>query len=336
MVGMERYDWQTELARSIRDVPALYKYLGRTEAPNEAMLRVAASYPLFVPLPYAAKIDPNDPDDPLLRQILPSACELDEVAGFTVDPLGEFNAARESRTLQKYAGRALILTTDSCAVHCRFCFRRHFPGENEEVPPCDHGGESRRRSRLVGIREDPAIEEVILSGGDPLMLPDEELSQYAEDIYAIPHVRRLRIHTRLPVLIPGRITNDLVDLLRPGKHHASYLVVHVNHPREVDTAFQERIGSLIDAGIPVLSQTVLLQGVNADAGVLAGLFRKLANIRIIPYYLHQLDKVAGTAHFEVADEHARALIGEIATLLPGYAVPRLVRELPDCGSKFFL
>jgi len=288
----------------------------------------AAGFPLLVPRPYLARIMPGDPADPLLAQVFPRSKELVDVPGFRADPLAEANSPQPG-LLAKYRGRSLIVTTGACAVHCRFCFRRHFPYLSAAETPDDP------EPVLAPIAADASIHEVILSGGDPLVLPDDQLAQLARRISHIPQIRRLRIHTRCPIVIPSRVNDDLLGLLR-GTRLAPILVVHVNHPREIDTDVAAALGRLVDAGVPVLSQSVLLRGVNDHADVLEALCGRLADLRVMPYYLHQLDRVAGAAHFEVPDSAGRELVAALRRRLPGYAVPRYVRETPGGPCKQLL
>ena len=325
-VAAHRTDWQSVLANSVRSPAELCRLLELDPALATEAERAADGFPLFAPRPYLTRIRPGDPTDPLLLQILPRAAETVPTPGFDPDPLGEVDALCGPSLLRKYQGRVLMVTTGRCAVHCRFCFRRHFPFK--ELAPAEAGwGPSLRE-----IAADHSIREVILSGGDPLVLPDRVLARLTDQLAAIPHLRRLRVHSRLPVVIPQRITGDLISWLR-GSRLSPILVVHVNHPAEIDQEVARSFARLIDAGIPVLNQSVLLRGVNDRADVLAELCERLANLRVIPYYLHQLDPVAGAAHFRVSPETGTALIAELHAQLPGYAVPRYVRETQGGSSK---
>lgn len=262
---------------------------------------------------------PGDPADPLLRQVLPLADELADVAGYTRDPVGDRMASPVPGLLQKYSGRALLVTTGACAVHCRYCFRRHFP--YSEAPH----SLAQWQPALDQIARDPTIHEVILSGGDPLMLTDGQLARLVEQIAAIPSVRRLRVHTRLPIMIPERVTPDLLQLLQDSRL-APLVVVHANHPRELDYDVAHAIAALVRAGIPVLNQSVLLRGINDDLATLVELSERLVDLRVMPYYLHQMDRVAGGAHMAVPESQGRDLVARMRRQLPGYAIPRYVRE----------
>ena len=294
----------------------------RLELPQDLIppARAAAQgFPLFAPLGYVARMKRGDTDDPLLRQVLPLGMELESSTGFTADPVGDLAAAPTPGLLHKYQGRVLLVTTGACAVHCRYCFRRHFPYAEGPRSPAEW------EPALRLIAADESVEEVILSGGDPLTLVDSQLAELAEKIAAIPHVQRLRIHTRLPIMIPERVTDELLAWLR-GTRLAPWMVVHANHANELDEEVAAALARMIDAGIPVLNQAVLLRGVNDNIEALVALSRRLVNLRVTPYYLHQLDRVQGAAHFETPLERGLALIAALHARLPGYAVPRYVQE----------
>jgi EF-P beta-lysylation protein EpmB len=322
-------DWQRELAHAVRDPAELCRLAGLPSRAAEAAMQAANGLPILVPRPYLARIRPGDADDPLLLQVLPRMAELDQTPGFTPDPLGENAALCGPGLLWKYQNRILILATPLCAVHCRFCFRRHFP--------FDKSPESQLKwDKLFPlIRAEPSIHELILSGGDPLMLPDEQLSQFVAKFAQISHLQRLRIHTRMPIVIPQRVCNELISWIL-GTRLSTIMVVHVNHPSEIDAQAAAALGRLVDAGIPVLSQGVLLAGINDNLEVLAELYERLADLRVMPYYLHQLDPVAGAAHFEVPISKGKALIAGLRARLPGYAVPRYVRETRGGVAKEIL
>lgn len=322
-------DWQAVLASAITDPAELCRLLDLPPSWAAGAGRATGEFPLLVPRTYAARIRPGDPTDPLLLQVLPRKEELEEAPQFTKDPLGEAEATRTPGLLAKYQNRLLMVTTGACPVHCRFCFRRHFP--YADLP----GLTTRWEAAAARIAADPSIHEVILSGGDPISTKDGALTHLIERLAAIPHLRRLRVHSRFPVLIPQRVTPGLLAALRSTRLTAT-VVVHVNHPAEIDAAVAEALGRLVDAGIPVLSQSVLLRGVNDRVEILAELCERLVDLRVMPYYLHQLDRVAGTAHFEVPETTGRGLIAELRKRLPGYAVPRYVRETPHDPSKVVL
>jgi EF-P beta-lysylation protein EpmB len=309
---------------AIRDADELRRVLG---LPDDCLAaRAPDSFPLFVPRGYAARMRPGDRNDPLLLQVLPLAEELDDVPGFVADPVDDRQATRAAGLLHKYQGRVLLVTTGACAVHCRYCFRRHFPYSDapHSLAEWEPG--------LAQIAADASIEEVILSGGDPLMLVDDWLRRLAHRFAEISHVRRLRVHTRLPIVVPERVDSELLDWLC-GTRLLPVVVVHANHPAEIGAEVADALTRLVDAGVTVLNQSVLLRRVNDDAEVLAELSRRLVELRVMPYYLHQLDRVSGAAHFEVPIETGLRLMAELRKRLPGYAVPRYVRETPGGEHK---
>jgi len=267
---------------------------------------------------------PGDPNDPLLAQVLPLASEEEPVAGFEADPVNEMEASRDHGILKKYRGRALMITTGACAVHCRYCFRRHFPY-------AEHSALRHWRNALKTLRDLPDVDELILSGGDPLTLSDARLAQLLAEAQRLPQLQRLRIHTRLPVVLPHRITGALARLLS-ASHLQTVLVIHANHPREVTPELGEALQKLAAGRVILLNQSVLLKSINDDADTLAVLSDTLLRIGVMPYYLHLLDPVAGAARFEVRLADAQRLLEELRLRLPGYLVPRMVREVP--GEPF--
>jgi len=318
--------WQQELRAAVRTAGELAALL---DLPREIALGAepaAADFPLLVPRGYLAKIEAGNLHDPLLRQVLPVAAEREQKPGFTVDAVGDAAASLTPGLLQKYPGRALLVTTSACPVHCRYCFRRHYPYAESSAGP------SRWSDALTAIAADPTLHEIILSGGDPLMLADETIGLLIQRVAMIPHVRRLRVHTRMPILVPQRVTAEFIELFQ-GIRPATFVVVHANHPRELCPSVMAALGRMVDAGIPVLNQAVLLRGVNDDADTLTRLCERLIDHRVVPYYLHQLDRVQGSAHFEVPVEHGRQLIAQLRRQLPGYAVPQFVQEIAGQASK---
>jgi EF-P beta-lysylation protein EpmB len=309
------------LKSAIRDPLVLCRRLQLPDAYHEAARRAADDFSVFVPPGYLERIEPANAHDPLLRQVLPLAEEGHNPPGYRRDPVGDLAAQLAPGLLGKYAGRVLMVATGSCAVHCRYCFRRHFP--YSAGPRSTDAWEP----ALAAIAADPSIREIILSGGDPLMLVDDLLAQLSARLAAIPHVRRLRVHTRLPIMIPERVNDELLAWLS-GTRLAPVMVVHANHPAEIDRHVAAALRRLVGAGMPVLNQAVLLRGVNDRADALAELCERLIELGVMPYYLHQLDRVAGAAHFEVPEETGLALMAELRRRLPGYAVPRYVREQP--------
>ncbi|MGI9470822.1 MAG: EF-P beta-lysylation protein EpmB [Rubripirellula sp.] len=326
-------DWQTAMKRAIRSPRELRQILGledplpippgteRSEPP-----KYEQDFGTFVPLEFLSLMRHGDPADPLLRQVLSVPAEGQSASGFTADPVGDLQALASHGVLHKYHGRALVLTTGACGVHCRYCFRREFPYQSTSSRSDDW------RPSLDYLRENEDVEEVILSGGDPLTTTDGKLSELLTSIEAIDHVRRLRIHSRMPVVIPQRVTPELIERLAKSRL-AVWMVIHANHPRELSANVLAGLGRLVDAGIPVLNQAVLLRGVNDEANALIELCRTLVNHRVQPYYLHQLDRVQGAAHFEVSVERGQQLISKLRDVLPGYAVPQYVVEEAGSPSK---
>jgi EF-P beta-lysylation protein EpmB len=315
--------WQRELADAIRDPAELWALLGLAPA---ALPAAASRFPLLVPRPFAARMRPGDPRDPLLLQVLPVGAEDAEVAGWSADPLHEADALAGPGLVRKYRGRGLLLLTGGCAVNCRYCFRREFPYAAS--------GATRRgvAGGVEAIAADETISEVILSGGDPLLLDDTLLADLVGRLERIPHVRRLRIHTRLPVVLPSRVTATLVGLLADSRL-TRVVVIHANHPAELDDAVAAAIRALAATPAMILNQAVLLAGVNDSAATLAALSERLVELGVAPYYLHLLDRVRGAAHFDVPESRAVDLHRRLRDSLPGYAVPRLVREVPGELAK---
>jgi L-lysine 2,3-aminomutase len=322
--------WQAEMADAITSPEELVAALGLDGSLVAAAHAAGgAGFRLRVPRSYVARMRLGDAGDPLLRQVLPVESELRDVADYVTDPLGEHAAMRAPGLLQKYRGRALLITTSACAVHCRYCFRREFPySEQTSDAP-------RWSAALSEIAQDSALEEVILSGGDPLSLSDGRLKSLTDALSRIPHVRRLRVHTRQPVVLPSRVDDGLVEWLRALRLPMVF-VLHVNHPNEIDSEVSSACQRLRASGVTLLNQSVLLRGVNDNVDVLVELSRRLFDAGVLPYYLHVLDRVRGAAHFALPDAEARALAGELASRLSGYLVPRLVRELYGAPAKVTL
>lgn len=306
---------------------ALLAALGLDPALLPAARAANELFPLRVTPSFLSRIRPGDPHDPLLRQILPLGAELEEQPGYSSDPLEENAARRAPGLLQKYSGRALLITTAACAIHCRYCFRREFPYAEQTS---DDAG--RWAAALMTIAADPSLEEVILSGGDPLSLSDARLAQLTDALAAMPHIRRIRVHTRQPVVLPSRVDDGLCAWIA-GIRQPLVFVLHVNHPNEIDAEVRAACGRLKGAGVTLLNQSVLLAGVNDDVDTLERLSCVLMDAGVLPYYLHLPDRVRGTAHFDVTDERGRALVAELTARLSGYLVPRLVREIPGAPAK---
>ena len=322
----EHADWKRSWREAVRDARELLALVGLEALAGRLSQDAADQFPLRVPRGFVARMRHGDPRDPLLRQVLPLDDEMRVVPGFGLDAVGDGAARTATGVIQKYAGRALLVATGSCAVHCRYCFRRHFPYGEETA------ASGRWRDAVARIADDPSIEEVILSGGDPLSLSTARLAELTDALAPIPHLRRLRIHTRLPVVLPERVDEDLAAWLR-GLPWPVAVVVHANHANEFDPSVDAAMARLRDAGATLLNQAVLLRGVNDSVEALAGLSARAFAAGVLPYYLHQLDRVAGTAHFEVPDDEARDLHAALSARLSGYLVPRLVREVAGDPGK---
>ena len=318
--------WRRELAQAVTDPAELLDLLGLDAALLPAARRAAKLFGLRVPRHFIARMRRGEPDDPLLRQVLPLAEECEAVAGFRPDPVGDLQAARAPGVLAKYRGRALLMTTGGCAINCRYCFRREFPYGEGALTPARLAGAV---DALAGMK---GLEEVILSGGDPLSLPTTRLARIGEALQALPGLRRLRIHTRTPVVLPARVDGELLDWVR-GLPWRAVIVLHANHPRELCGDVCEALAALADSGATLLNQSVLLRGVNDDEDTLAELSTKLFEAGVLPYYLHLLDRASGTAHFEVDTAEASGLHSALQARLPGYLVPRLVREIEGAPCK---
>jgi EF-P beta-lysylation protein EpmB len=322
-----RLDWRHQWRDAVSDPLELLSLLGLEALASRISDAAAAQFPMRVPRAFVARMRHGDPHDPLLRQVLPIDDEDRIVPGFDLDAVGDVAARTAHGVLQKYRGRALLVATGSCAIHCRYCFRRHF----------DYAGDTAAagnwREAVARIADDPTIEEVLLSGGDPLSLATPKLAELTDALAAIPHIRRLRIHTRLPIVLPDRVDDALVAWLR-ALPWPVVVVVHANHANEFDAAVDAAMGRLRGAGAMLLNQAVLLRGVNDDVEALADLGMRGLAAGVLPYYLHQLDRVQGAAHFEVDDATALDLHRALRARTSGYLVPRLVRELPgDTGKR---
>jgi len=319
--GCQSPQWKRDLSAAITSPEELLDLLDLDPGLLPAARTAATRFRLLVPRGYAALMARSDPEDPLLRQVLPLAEELWDPPGFCADPLGERATMRSPGLMQKYKGRVLLLVTGACAIHCRYCFRRHFPYREGSTRT------DRVLSAVDWIGRDSSISEVILSGGDPLMLDDPALADLVARLNRIPHLRRLRLHTRIPIVLPSRITGDLCRTLN-GSRLQPILVVHANHARELGAESRCALEQLRTAGVTLLSQSVLLRGVNDDVYRLAELSEALFESAVLPYYLHLLDRVSGAAHFDREESVAARIMDGLRRLLPGYLVPRLVKEIP--------
>ncbi len=281
-------------------------------------------FPAKIPPKLAEKINPDDPLDPIALQFTPSPFEQHHADSYTDDPLNEQQFFITSRLIQKYRGRALLITTNTCPMHCRYCFRKFFA--------CHKNTNKTFTEEIDYITQDNTLSEIILSGGEPLSLPNNAINSLLTSLVNIPHINRIRFHTRFPIGYPERLDDELITILNNCKTQLVF-VIHTNHPNELDHATFSALNKLQRIGIPILSQTVLLKNINDNTTSLANLFLALASHGIIPYYLHQLDPVAGSAHFHVPISTGKALIESLSPLIPGYAIPRYVQELPHKPSK---
>lgn len=318
-------DWRQLWRDSVTDAGELLRQLG-LEHLHERLPPDNAGFALRVPRGFVARMQHGNPQDPLLLQVLPALAELDQAPGFAIDAVGDMNSRAAQGVLHKYQGRALLIASGSCAINCRYCFRRHFPYGDEMAAA------GQWRQALEHVRQDASISELILSGGDPLALTTAKLRELTQGLADIPHVTRLRIHTRLPVVLPERIDEAFQHWLTELPLQ-KVVVLHANHANEFDASVDAACARLRATGATVLNQSVLLRGINDEADMLAALSERLFAAGVLPYYLHQLDRVQGAAHFEVDDDRALALIEAIRTRLPGYLVPKLVREVGGDASK---
>lgn len=319
--------WQQALRQAVREPAELLQLLGLESVALQVSSQAAMQFPLRVPRRFIARMRHGDAHDPLLRQVLPLDAELRMLPGFGLDAVGDAAARSATGVIQKYDGRALLVATGSCAIHCRYCFRRHFP-YGQETAARDHWAQA-----IARIGAEDTIDEVILSGGDPLSLSTPKLAELTDALAAVPHFKRLRIHSRLPVVLPERVDAALLQWLSALPWPVT-VVVHANHANEFDPGVDAALAALRGAGALLLNQAVLLRGVNDSVQALADLSERGLAAGVLPYYLHQLDRVQGVAHFEVDDATALALHAQLGARLSGYLVPRLVREIPgDTGKR---
>jgi len=314
--------WRKVLRGNFVNISVLADFLELSPAQRKELLS-NPKFPLNLPMRLAQKIVKGTLDDPILKQFLPTTKENVKTADFLLDPVGDENSCKTSKMLHKYFGRVLLLCTSACAMHCRYCFRQHFSYDTSEKI---------FENELKLIAEDESISEVILSGGDPLSLDNRVLEDLFQRLEKIPHLRKVRFHTRFPIGIPERIDEHFLEIL--GKSPLQvWFIIHANHPREFDNDIFAALKSIQRLGIPVLNHAVLLKGINDSVEVLAELCNTLVDHGIIPYYLNQLDRAQGTAHFEVSQAKGKQLMTALATRLPGYAVPRYAIEIPGEPGK---
>ncbi|PID47231.1 MAG: EF-P beta-lysylation protein EpmB [Proteobacteria bacterium] len=319
-------DWKQSLSNLLRDPEELCDLLALTGDERATVKAACGTFPLRIPRPYLSRMTPGDVQDPLLLQVLPQAAELVSVEGYTSDPLEEAEFTPIPGLLHKYHGRVLVVLNGSCAIHCRYCFRRHFPYQAHQVSSAQWG------QVLQYIAADDSVTEVIFSGGDPLTCNDTVLSKRCADLAAIPHLKTLRLHTRLPIMIPQRIDHACLEWMAQTRLQI-VMVIHSNHAQEIDHEVATALTDLASIGVVLLNQSVLLAGINDSVAALESLSRRLLECRVLPYYLHLLDKVTGAAHFDVAEEKVRALRDELSSRVPGYMVPKFVREQANEANK---
>lgn len=321
-----RLDWQEQLADSFTSISALCQYLQLRADELPVSPEAEQRFPLRVPQFFADLMEKGNPNDPLLRQILPVAQEAHDYPGFSNDPVGDLDAACAPGVLHKYFGRALFIAGGGCAINCRYCFRRNFPYSDHQL------SRQTESSAIDYLQAHPEISEIILSGGDPLLLNDRRLTSLIENIGAVAHIRRIRIHSRIPVVLPARLTDTLLTLLLNSEKQI-VMVLHCNHANEISPQLESACRKLKQHEVMLLNQSVLLRGVNDSVEALSRLSDKLFTAGIIPYYLHLLDKAAGTGHFEISEKNAVNIVQQLQQRLPGYLVPKLVKEQAGASSK---
>ena len=318
--------WSQHLSQALTSLPELVKHLGLSEKLSQQGIEAHQSFKLLVPRPYLSRIEYGNPNDPLLLQILPSAAEMQKVIGYTKDPLEEADHNPQKAIVHKYKRRLLVITTGTCAVNCRYCFRRHFPyGDNQLA-------QAEWQSVIEYLEKHPEVNEVILSGGDPLMMKDALLADKIRLLEALPQIKRLRIHSRLPVVIPARVCDDMLTWINKSRLDI-IMVWHINHANEMDNELAQAAFKLKQAGVTLLNQGVLLKGINDTVDAQVNLSEAVFDAGILPYYMFTLDPVEGAAHFDIAIEDAQRLMGKVAAELPGYLVPRLAKEIPGKPAK---
>ncbi|MCZ2720845.1 EF-P beta-lysylation protein EpmB [Marinomonas sp. 15G1-11] len=318
--------WQQHLSKAITSIPELLDYVGLPRSLTIASEAATNPFKLLAPYPYLDRIEKGNASDPLLLQILPVLSEMKQVEGYYQDPLDEANHTPQKALVHKYKRRLLVITTGACAINCRYCFRRHFPyGDNQLA-------QDEWLSVLDYIKQHPDINEIIFSGGDPLIMKDQQLAKRIESLDALPQLKRLRIHSRLPVVIPQRVTEDMLQWIRQTRLDV-IMVLHINHANEVDKAVSLAVQKLKRLGVTLFNQGVILNKVNDTVADQVNLSETLFKHGILPYYMFLFDPVAGAAHFDVPLDQAQKLMGEVAAELPGYLVPRLAKEIPGKTAK---
>ncbi len=322
-------NWQQQLAESFTSIESLCHYLQLDYKDLPISLKAGEQFSLRVPLNFASCIQKGNPNDPLLRQILPIKAETKNYVGFSNDPVGDLAASKGDGILHKYHGRILMINTGSCAINCRYCFRRNFPYADLQLT------KQKEDAAIAYILKNKTINEIILSGGDPLLLSNVRLKRLIQRINEIHQIKRLRIHTRLPIVLPARITDEFIETLQFSQAKV-VVVVHCNHPNEINSYVTEACFKLARSGVILLNQSVLLKGVNDNLETLCLLSEKLFENHVLPYYLHNLDKANGVGHFEVPEKRALTLAKQMQSRLSGYLVPKLVKEQAGASSKSYI
>ena len=318
--------WQNQLSEAIKTPEALINELKLPRSLLPEIIKAHQLFPIRVPLSFVRKMEKGNINDPLLKQVIPQSDELIKHAQYSTDPVGDLAAEKTPGLLHKYAGRVLLTVTGACGIHCRYCFRRHFDYS------ASNPSKQNWQNCLDYIRNDDSIFEVILSGGDPLSLSDQKLSSLINDISLIPHIRFLRVHTRQIIVLPDRVDSDLLKWINSTRLKTSF-VIHCNHPAEIGNDTKEALARLKSAGVELFNQSVLLRGINDSVDIQKELSLTLFEAGVLPYYLHTLDKVDGAAHFDTPENSAVDLIEELQRRLPGYLVPKLVREIVGMPYK---
>ncbi len=321
--------WQQSLASAIKDFDELLHIVELDASQVNLSEAARKQFSLRVTRAYVDCIKPGDAHDPLLKQILPVNDEMLEIEHFITDPVSDYQSIVADGVLQKYQGRALLITTGACAIHCRYCFRRHFPYSTA------HAGQNDWAAAIEYLSSHEDVNEVILSGGDPLTLTDQRLASLVQKIEKIPHINTLRLHTRLPVVLPERVCDELLDWISSTRLQ-TVIVIHCNHIQEISPAVVHALKDLRQADVTLLNQSVLLKGVNDSVTNLKALSLGLFAAGVLPYYLHMLDPVSGAAHFQVEEQLAINLLNHLQAELPGYLVPKLVREIAAKPSKTYV
>lgn len=322
----QNLSWSQHLSQALTSLPELVEHLGLPKSLAQQGVEAHQSFKLLVPRPYLSRIEYGNPQDPLLLQILPSAAEMQKVIGYTKDPLEEADHNPQKAIVHKYKRRLLVITTGTCAVNCRYCFRRHFPyGDNQLA-------QAEWQSVIDYVKHHPEINEVILSGGDPLMMKDSLLADKVRKLEDLPQIKRLRIHSRLPVVIPARVCDEMLAWIKASRLDI-VMVWHINHANEIDEELVQAAHRLKRAGVTLLNQGVLLKGINDSVDAQVNLSEAVFSAGILPYYMFTLDPVEGAAHFDIHIEDAQRLMGKVAAELPGYLVPRLAKEIPGKPAK---